>query len=155
MNWIHVDEGLFAATSPIFAHADAALFGRTTYHMMAGYWPTAGDSPDASEHDKAHSRWINSSIVYVVSHALQQAPWGESATATIVKTDDVARAITDLKQQPGGDIVLIGSATLARACVANALVDEMWLFVNPVVLGDGMPLFSSSSQRLTLALRDA
>jgi dihydrofolate reductase len=150
MDWIHVDEDLFAASLPIYANADAALYGRTTYDMMANYWPTAGDAPDASEHDKGHSSWLNRSTVYVASNTLREAPWGTSGSAIVVKPD----AIADLKQTDGGDIVLIGSVSLARACVAANLIDEMWLFVNPVVLGGGMPLFSSRDQRLSLQLRD-
>ena len=150
MDWIHVDESLFAASMPIYANADAALFGRTTYAMMAGYWPTAGDSPDASEHDKTHSRWLNTSTVYVASNTLREAPWGATGWATIVKPDDVA----SIKHGDGGDIVLIGSVRLARACLAADLVDEMWLFINPVLLGEGMSLFGARANRLTLDLRD-
>ena len=74
MDWIHVDEELFAASVPIYANADAALYGRTTYDMMANYWPTAGDSPDASEHDKGHSSWLNRATVYVASNTLRRPP---------------------------------------------------------------------------------
>ena len=102
MDWIHVDEELFAASAPIYAHADAAIFGRTTYEMMAAYWPTAGDSPDAGPHDVAHSRWLNRSTVFVFSNTLQSAPWSASRTATVVPAPDLPAAARELKAQPGG-----------------------------------------------------
>ena len=65
MDWIRVDDELFAASGPIYAHADAAIFGRHTYAMMAAYWPTAAQQPGAGPHDISHARWINNSTVYV------------------------------------------------------------------------------------------
>jgi dihydrofolate reductase len=154
MDWIHVDDELFASSTPMYAHADAAIFGRVTYGMMAGYWPTAGDAPDASEHDVAHSRWINNATVYVFSNTLTAAPWGDHGHAVVVPVhaDGLAAAVDRLKQQPGGDMVLIGSAGLARDFVAHDLVDEFYLFVNPVILGQGLSLFAhrEHSQSLTL-----
>ena len=154
MDWIHVDEDLFAANTPIFQTADAAIFGRTTYAMMAAYWPTAADNPDAGPHDIAHSRWINNSTVLVFSNTLTDAPWGEHRSATIVATTGLPGTVHQLKQQSGGDMVLIGSASLARAFVADGLVDDYYLFLNPVILGAGMPLFPANKAPRNLDLVD-
>ena len=59
MNWIYVDDALFDFVATMTDKADTALYGRVTYEMMQGYWPTAGDQPDASKHDKEHSAWYN------------------------------------------------------------------------------------------------
>ena len=84
MEWIRVDDEIWEYVNPIAQRAGAAVFGRVTYQMMEPYWPTAGDSPDASRHDVDHSRWLNSASKLVFSNTLGSAPWGESASATLV-----------------------------------------------------------------------
>ena len=151
MNWIHVDEAMFGSLSALYATADAAVYGRTTYQMMNGYWPTAGDPPDASEHDRVHSRWLDEATIYVVSQSLQ-APvaWGEKGkTAQVLPGVD---ALAEAKAQEGQDIIAIGSARLAQTLVQRGLVDDYWLFVNPVILGRGIPLFTSRDQPQPLTL---
>src|SRR3954470_22449464 len=71
MNWIHVDEEIFDYVGTLTDAADTALYGRVTYEMMEGYWPEAGNQPDASDHDVQHSRWYNSVNKIVLSHSLQ------------------------------------------------------------------------------------
>jgi dihydrofolate reductase len=108
--------------------------------MMEAYWPTAGDSPDASRHDIDHSRWLNSASKLVFSITLGSAPWGKSASATLV-TGDPAEAVQRLKSEPGADMLLIGSASLARTLIREGLIDEYRINVNPVMLGGGARLF--------------
>src|ERR1700733_12050892 len=67
MNWINVNETMFDFIGTMTAQADTALYGRVTYEMMQGYWPTAGDKPGASKHDKEHSNWYNSVSKVVLS----------------------------------------------------------------------------------------
>src|SRR5919199_4942298 len=115
MDWIRVDDQVFSSVATIFHTADAAIFGRTTYQLMESYWPTAGEQPDASRHDVEHSNWLNNATIYVFSKSLQAAPWGRSRAATLVREPDLRRAVDSLTSQPGKDIVLIGSASLANA----------------------------------------
>jgi dihydrofolate reductase len=152
MDWIRVDDEVFASTATIFHTADAAMFGRTTYHMMESYWPTAGQQPGASPHDVEHSNWLNSSTIYVFSSSLESAPWGKARGATVVGDTDLRRAINSFKSQPGKDIVVIGSASLASALVGLGAIDEYWLYVNPVILGQGLPLFPPGNSRQDLEL---
>jgi dihydrofolate reductase len=140
MRWIRFDEELAEHVHAAIDGCDTAIWGRVTYEMMAGYWPSAADEPGASAHDVNHGRWVNAATKLVFSRTLKRAPWGAHAEATVVR-EDAATAIARLKTQPGGDIVLIGSASLARACIADDLVDDYRVNVNPVVLGGGMPLF--------------
>lgn len=140
MRWIRFDEELAAQIQPAFDGCDTAVWGRVTYEMMAGYWPTAADEPGASDHDRQHGAWVNAATKLVFSRTLERAPWGESGQATIVP-EDPGTAIARLKTQPGGDMVLIGSASIARACISADLVDDYWLDVIPIVLGGGTRLF--------------
>jgi dihydrofolate reductase len=151
MDWIHLDEELFDAVNSITSTADTALFGRITYSMMEGYWPHAADQPGASRHDVEHSRWLNGATKLVFSNTLESAPWGPSGTATLVR-DDPASAVRRLKQQPGADMLLVGSASLARTLIAHGLIDDYWLNLNPVILGGGTPLFPSRPTPLDLTL---
>jgi dihydrofolate reductase len=129
--------------------ADTAIFGRTTYQMMESYWPTAGDAPGASQHDIDHSRWLNNATVIVVSRTLESARWGASGQARVVKD---AAALRALKDQPGANMLLIGSASLARECARLGLIDEYRINVNPVMLGGGTPLFPQLTASRSLEL---
>src|SRR5262249_36125564 len=150
MDWIRIDDELWEHVHPIVDGADTAVWGRVTYGMMAAYCPTAADAPGASAHDVHHGRWLERATKLVFSRTFESAPWGASASATVVR-EDAAMAIPRLKAQPGGDMLLVGSASLARTCIAHGLVDAHWINVNPVILGGGTPLFpSGASQSLRL-----
>src|ERR1700759_4036668 len=73
MNWIKVDAELFDYVGERIGKTDTALYGRVTYDMMEGYWPTAGDEPDASKHDIEHSAWYNRAHKVVLSKTLKDA----------------------------------------------------------------------------------
>ncbi|HEY7465030.1 MAG TPA: dihydrofolate reductase family protein [Candidatus Limnocylindria bacterium] len=109
--------------------AEAILLGRTTYQIWAAFWPTAGDSRFVQR--------LNSIPKYVVSQTLEKAEW----TNTTVLNGDVAAAVEQLKRQPGGDLLVYGSADLVNELMAHRLVDEYRLMVYPLVLGSGKRLF--------------
>jgi dihydrofolate reductase len=117
MDWIRVeDPAMWDDVTALTDAADTAIFGRTTYQMMEAYWPTAGDAPGASQHDIDHSRWLNSSTVIVVSRTLESARWGALGQAQVVKDTAALRA---LKEQAGANMLLIGSASVARECARS------------------------------------
>jgi dihydrofolate reductase len=133
----------------ITAAADTAVYGRVTYRMMESYWPTAATRPGATRHDVDHATWLDAATKILVSRTVASAPWRN----TVVLQKDVVGALTAMKQQPGKNLVMIGSANLAATLVPAGLVDEFWLNVNPVVLGRGLPLFKVDRPQ-TLALLD-
>lgn len=150
MDWIRVeDDAMWDDVKALTDAADTAIFGRTTYEMMESYWPTAGDAPGASQHDIDHSRWLNNSSVIVVSHTLESARWGASGQAQVVNDTAALRA---LKDQPGANMLLIGSASVARECARVGLIDDYRVNVNPVILGGGTPLFPQLTTGRTLEL---
>src|SRR5438105_15071532 len=83
MDWIRVDDEMWEHVHPIVDTADTAVWGRVTYEMMVGYWPTAPDAPNASAHDVHHGRWLNRATKIVFSRTLDSAPWSASAEATV------------------------------------------------------------------------
>jgi dihydrofolate reductase len=150
MEWIRVDDPtMWDDVKALTDAADTAIFGRATYEMMETYWPTAGDAPGASQHDIDHSRWLNTSTVVVVSRTLDSARWGASGRAQVVKDPTALRA---LKDQPGANMLLIGSASVARECARLGLIDEYRINVNPVILGGGTPVFPQLTTARTLEL---
>jgi dihydrofolate reductase len=146
MNWIKADEEIFDHAGRETAKADTALYGRVTYEMMQGYWPTAGNEPDASKHDIEHSAWYNEVTKVVLSRSMK----GQHPEKTKIISDDAAGEIQQVKEQGGKNMLMFGSPTVAHLLMQHDLVDEYWLFVNPIILGEGIPLFAGTKHQLKL-----
>ncbi|MCH1881834.1 dihydrofolate reductase family protein [Agrococcus sp. ARC_14] len=121
-----------------FQHTDALLFGRTTYDMMAAYWPQVTD-PD----DTVAAR-LNAAPKHVVTTTLDPAdgPW---ASTTSVIADDVPARIRRLKQQGDGELQVHGSSRLLQTLIAERLLDELRLIVVPTVIGSGKRVFAEAT----------
>jgi dihydrofolate reductase len=148
MNWITVDEEIFDHVGKRISESDTALYGRVTYQMMENYWPTAGDEPDASKHDIEHSQWYKKAHKVVLSKTLNDA---DLANTTII-SDNLSDRINEIKQQAGPEILLFGSPTATHSLIQQDLIDGYWLFVNPVILGRGIPLFADIKDKIKLKL---
>ncbi len=119
--------------------SDALLLGRKTYEIFAAYWPKAKDVP-------GFANKMNSMAKHVVSTTLKKVDWNNSK---LIKTN-VAEEVRKLKQQPGMDILVYGSAKLVNTLLQHDLVDELRLMVHPVVLGSGRRLFDDHAETLKL-----
>jgi dihydrofolate reductase len=148
LGWISITEDLFDYVEQRIGTTDSALYGRVTYQMMESYWPTAADQPNATRHDIEHSRWYKQATKIVLSRTMQ----GKNLPNTKIISSDLADEITKLKQGAGSDILMFGSPTATHALMAENLIDEYWLFVNPILLGQGVPLFKGIKNRTTLRL---
>jgi dihydrofolate reductase len=148
MDWIHTDEEIFDYGEQRIREADTALYGRITYQMMEGYWPTAADQPNPTKHDIEHSRWY----AHVAKVVLSRTMKGTSLVNTKIISDDLTGEITKLKQGAGKEIIVFGSPTAAHSLMAANLIDDYWLFVNPVLLGQGIPVFRAIRDRTALTL---
>ncbi len=146
IDWSLVDEEVHLHINRRLATMSAFLNGRVNYELMASVWPTADTDPDSSPAtvEFAHIWQAMPQIVY--SRTLTEA----GPNTTIVR-DVVADEVRALKAQPGGDMV-IGGATLAASFLALDLVDELALYLQPVVLGRGRPLFPTADIRRHLEL---
>ena len=123
---------------------DVLLFGRVTYQMMASYWPT----PAVIANDPIVAGQMNRVSKIVFSRTLEKAEWNNTR---LVK-DHIAQEILNLKQQPGKDLALFGSANLMSTLMQLDLIDEHRIMVNPVILGSGNPLFKWTRDKLNLKL---
>jgi len=148
MDWINVDEDIFEYAGKQTDQADTALYGRVTYQMMDSYWPTAGDQPTASKHDKQHSSWYNKVAKVVLSRTME----GANLPNVRIINNNLSEEITRLKQATGKDILIFGSPSAAHSLMAENLIDDYWLFINPVLLGYGIPLFKGISDKTKLKL---
>jgi dihydrofolate reductase len=113
-----------------YSGCDVYLLGRRTYELLWPYWSTQAS-------DKGVGQMLNTMKKYVVSSTLKEAPWKES---TIIR-ENVLEEITRLKQQPGKDILVDGSATLVQSLMETDLVDEYRLLVVPIIVGSGRCIF--------------
>lgn len=151
MNWIKVDEEVFDHVGKRISASDTALYGRKTYDMMQSYWPTAGDAPDASKHDIEHSKWYKNAHKVVLSKTMK----GQNLPNTTIISDNLSDKITELKKSGEGEVLLFGSPTATHALIQQNLIDGYWLFVNPVVIGQGIPLFTDINNKIQLTLLES
>jgi dihydrofolate reductase len=124
-----------------YERGDVYLLGRTTYEMLWPFWSTQTD-------DEGPGRILNRMHKYVVSTTLSTAPWKES---TIIR-ENVVEAITQLKHQPGKDIIIDGSARLVQSLMGTDLIDEYRFFVQPILMGKGRRFFTDGMPPTKLKL---
>src|SRR6187551_1486990 len=148
LSWAKVDEELFDFVGKRISQGDTALYGRVTYQMMESYWPTAADQPTATKHDIEHSKWYKNVHKVVLSKTMK----GADLPNTTIISDNLKDSINTLKQQAGGDILLFGSPTATHSLLQQNLIDGFWLFVNPIILGQGIPLFVDINDKIKLKL---
>ena len=148
MNWIKLGEEIFDHVGKRIGETDTALYGRVTYQMMENYWPTAGDKPKASKHDIEHSKWYSKVHKVVLSKTMKDA----SLFNTEIISGNLSEKINEVKQQAGKDILLFGSPTATHSLIQLDLIDGYWLFVNPIILGQGIPLFVDIKDKIKLNL---
>jgi dihydrofolate reductase len=144
IDWFVVDKEFDAYARELFDGVDTLLFGRVTYELMAGFWPT----PAAAAEDPFITEMMNSLPKVVFSTTLETAEWENTRLVRENPVEEVSR----LKRQAGGDMMIFGSGTLVSALAPLGLIDEYRIVVNPVVLGSGKPLFREIGKRIDLKL---
>jgi Dihydrofolate reductase len=139
----YFNDEMGAAVDTQMAASDAMLLGRVTYEEFAGYWPSV------SADDEPIAAYMNDTSKYVVSTTLKTAAWKNS---TVLSGDRFVEEVTKLKQQPGKNITVTGSATLIQSLLQADLLDELRLLVHPVVVGKGKRLFRDGADLKRLKL---
>lgn len=148
MDWIKVDQEIFDFVGKRISEGDTALYGRVTYEMMENYWPTAADKPTATKHDIEHSKWYSNVHKVVLSKTMK----GSDLKNTTIISDNLSESVNEIKQKEGSDILLFGSPAATHSLIQLNLIDGYWLFVNPVILGRGIPLFVDIKEKIKLNL---
>src|SRR2546423_10256633 len=148
IDWHLVDDELHRHFNEQLAAMGAVLEGRVTHELMAGFWPTADADPSSTGPMVEFARIWRDMPKLVFSRTLERADWN-----TTVVRELVPEEIMELKAQPGGDLV-VGGADLAAAFIRHDLIDEYRLYVHPVGIGQGKPLFQPSDTRINLRLAE-
>ena len=148
MNWIKIDDEIFGHVGKRISQTNAALYGRVTYELMESYWPTAADKPNASKHDIEHSKWYAKAHKLVLSKTMKDADFPN----TTIISDDLFDRINEIRKQSGPEILLFGSPAATHSLIQLNLIDGYWLFVNPIILGEGIPLFKHIKEKTKLNL---
>jgi dihydrofolate reductase len=130
-------EVMGAAVGAIAERSEALLQGRRTYQVSSAAWPERGGDP--------FSDWINATQKYVVSNTLSEADLTWKPT-TLIRGADLLTQVSALREQPGGDVYIYGSLTLVRALIAERLLDELALMIEPITLGGGKTLFPNDGE---------
>ncbi|MDD3618227.1 MAG: dihydrofolate reductase family protein [Desulfobulbaceae bacterium] len=144
LNWFVWDDEMAEYVKAQFTEIDTLLFGRKTYQLMADYWPAA----KPPEEDPVIIEAMNSLPKIVFSSTLNRAEWRNSR----VVGGHIDEEVAGLKKQAGRDMVIFGSGTIVSAFTRSGLIDEYRIFVNPVVLGRGRPMFTGLERAHKLKL---
>lgn len=146
MSWAHRNDPEWNAFSEENAkdRGGLFLFGRKTFEMMAGYWPTA----QAKQNSPVVAASMNETAKVVFSRTLQDASWNNSR---IIKTD-LVKEVRALKAGDGKDMTIMGSGSIVAQLAREGLIDAYQIAVTPLVLGKGRTLFEGLEQRLALKL---
>nr|WP_294947476.1 dihydrofolate reductase family protein [uncultured Mucilaginibacter sp.] len=144
------DEDMARATSAQLGQADTILLGRVTYQAMAGYWTAKAGHAFGAREDADFTEMMNSHSKIVFSKTLKTAGWQNSRLAN----RSIAKEIASLKQLPGKDIIVYGSGKIVQALNRLNLVDEYLLWVHPVLVDKGRPLFVKRAALEFIGKRD-
>ncbi|MEV0580663.1 dihydrofolate reductase family protein [Streptomyces sp. NPDC050392] len=146
ISWHLVDEELHRYFNERIAAMGGFLDGRVVHELMADFWPTADQDPaNAGPMADFAVIWRNMPK-YVYSRTLERADWNTTVVHEVVREEVMA-----LKEQPGGDLS-VGGAGLAASFAELDLIDEYWVYVQPVLIGRGKPMFPSADTLTALRL---
>jgi dihydrofolate reductase len=150
MSWAHVggdDPEVASFTARNAMGGGALVFGRVTYELMAGYWPT----PAAAEAYPTVAKQMNAMEKIVFSHTLNSADWNN----TTLLSGDPAEEIGRIKSGPGPDLTILGSGTIVAQLAAAELIDQYDVVIHPIALGGGRTMFDGLPQAQPLTLVDS
>jgi dihydrofolate reductase len=145
MSWAHKNDAEWDAFVADNARGECVMvFGRITYEMMASWWPT----PEAMKSMPELAERMNNLPKVVFSRTLDQASWNNTK---LVK-GDLATEVRKMKDEPGPDMVIMGSGTIVSQLTQEGLIDEYEIALNPIVLGHGRTMFEGVKEKLNLKL---
>ena len=141
------DDEIHQHYNELLRGAETLIYGRITYQLMESYWPTVVKNPTGNKPTDEFAVIIDNISKIVFSHTLKNVEWKNAKLAK----GGVKEEVLELKQQEGKDI-LVGSPSLIVASMNLNLIDEFQICVQPIILGNGLPLFKSITDRIILKL---
>jgi dihydrofolate reductase len=146
LRWSYPDEELHQHFNQQETLIDLHLYGRGLYENMASYWPSAGTDPSAPQVEREYARLWKDMPKVVFSTTLKEVSWNSRLVV-----GDIAREVNRLKARPGGDMS-VGGAGLAASFMRLGLIDEYRLYLHPLILGGGKPMFHELQNSIKLQL---
>ena len=141
------DEALKNHAGNLINTSDTVLLGRNTGEGMAVYWPTVATNPESKPEDIWMADKLNNMPKVVFSKTIISLKWNNVRVA-----NDIEEEVRELKKEPGKDIIIYGGAGIVSSFIRADLIDEYHLFVNPVAIGKGKPIFTKLEDKLRLKL---
>lgn len=149
LDWHLVDEELHQHFNDVLRGAGAFLDGRVNHELMSAYWPTADQDPAASAPEREFAGIFRETPKVVFSRTLPEAPPGTELVREVVPEVERARAAAATGP------LFVGGALLAASFAEHDLVDEYRIYVHPVLIGRGRPLFPAADRRTSLQLLES
>jgi dihydrofolate reductase len=148
MDWVNFpwDDELKAYVGGIHEAVDGILLGRKLAEGFIPHWAARPEWEDDASIDQ-----MNNTAKVVFTRTLETSEWPN----TVLATGDLTEEVNAIKAKPGGDLIVYGGGTFVSHLIAAGLIDEFHLFVNPVALGKGMPIFASLESKANLELKEA
>jgi len=139
LQWVPMDDNIGAWVHEVVVPCDTVIYGRVTFQLMEAFWPNAEQHPAAatSKHIVEHARWVNPVQKIVFSRTLAKTDWQN----TKIIREDMLGAVRALKAGTGGDILMLGSASIGQLLMSHGLIDDYYMTIAPVTLGAGQSLF--------------
>lgn len=132
----------------LLSTVDSTLIGRNLYKGFEQYWPAAGKDPNSPKELAEFAHWLDDAPKYVFSSTLKDPEWKN----TIIINGDLKKEVEKLKNSKGGDIVVFGGAEMSSSLANHRLIDEYRFKLEPVVIGEGKPLFRDFRDKMKLKL---
>jgi dihydrofolate reductase len=151
MGWVAphaVSDAAFGLLEDLMRTSSTVLLGRTNYEGFRSYWPAVADDESADPRSREFSRWLNDVEKIVFSRTLTEVDWSGARVTTQPPPDVVAR----LREEPGGDVWVMSSASILRQLVAAGQADRLSLLLCPEVSGGGEVLFGDGLPTSSWAL---
>lgn len=145
-NW---DDEIKKYVTDLTETVDTILLGRNMTDGFIGYWKTVADNSTDPQYPFGKIMYDTHKVVF--TKTLEESEWEN----TVLAKGDIADEVNRLKDQPGKDIIVYGGAGLVSSLIQHNLIDEYQLFINPVIIGNGMPIFKAVTQKMDLKLAAA
>lgn len=150
MDWFIHDPEVDTAAHVIGGKMDTLILGRKTYRLFEHFWVPILNDPHAPVHMKATAEELTAMTKVVFTHTVSETAWDN----TRICKENPVEAARQMKQEPGSDLLVLGSGSIVQQLADAGLIDEYIFIVTPIVAGEGKPLFPAMNQQ-QLLLREA
>lgn len=137
MDWVKLPSAMYKEIMQEIHKVDTAIYGRVVYYIMKNYWPALLTKEDVDEVSLNHAKWVEDVQKIVFSKTINEELWNN----TIQIKDNMKEEITKLKNEDGGEMMIFGSPSIVQEFMRLDLLDELRIFLNPVILGKGIQMF--------------